>query len=182
MVQDMCLYPVQVSCCLEDTHIDAQHESDLNLAYIVNELANTVTVYRMDFMNQTSYRLQVVSTLPNKASGKGMSASAILLSPDGCFLYVTNRDENHKDGDLIVWFSISACGTQIARAGELRCGFQHPRAAALVGMDGRYLVVGSCFENGVKIYSRNIESGALKEGEYLLDVTQPSCFLECSFA
>ena len=131
----------------------------------------------MDLSQQRARRIQTVSTLPEHASGKGMSASAIMIAPDNRFLYVTNRDEGHREGDAIVWFSIPSDGATLSRAGELRSGVQHPRAASLVGPIGDYLVTGSPKADGVVIFSRNTRTGDLTLLDTFPEVIAPSSFL-----
>lgn len=63
--------------------------ADGSLAYLVNELANSVMTLSRDSSGNFSL-LNTVSTLPESFT-QPTKAAAIRLSPDGRFLYVTNR-------------------------------------------------------------------------------------------
>ena len=58
------------------------------MAYLVNEIGNTVSV--LSFNGKTFCTLQTISTLPADCSCYS-KASAIRLSPDGRFLFASNR-------------------------------------------------------------------------------------------
>jgi 6-phosphogluconolactonase (cycloisomerase 2 family) len=60
------------------------------LAYVINELDSTVTAYRFDPSTGLLSPLQVVSSLPDTFTGSSR-ASEIAVSPDGRFVYASNR-------------------------------------------------------------------------------------------
>jgi 6-phosphogluconolactonase (cycloisomerase 2 family) len=144
---------------------------------VVNELANTVSVYRL---SPTGAELtSSVSVLPEGSSGHGMFASAILLSADNRFIYITNRMENHPEGDAIVWLEISKDGDKLSKKSEVRTGLDHPRGAQL-SEDGRYLITGSKTQKGAVLYERNAQHGSLKEVARNEDVIAAACFVDIS--
>jgi 6-phosphogluconolactonase (cycloisomerase 2 family) len=107
-----------------------------------------------------------------------MCASAINMTPDKRFIYITNRLESHPKGDAIVWFMVSSDGRNLERMGELRTGLDHPRAAEIFEYDGRnYYIVGSKTEMGAVVYFIDMENGNLKEIARNADVLSPSGFV-----
>jgi 6-phosphogluconolactonase len=62
-------------------------------AFVVDELASTVTVFRYEPARCALVWAQTVSTLPPGFAGAN-SAAEIRLHPNGLFLYVTNRGNN----------------------------------------------------------------------------------------
>lgn len=67
----------------------AFHPSN-RLAYVVNELDSTVTAYRFDPATGALTPFQVVSSLPDTCVGNSRG-SEIAISPDGRFVYASNR-------------------------------------------------------------------------------------------
>lgn len=109
---------------------------------------------------------------------RGLNAAAILLSKDARTVYITNRLEGHPQGDTLVWFSVSGDGGELSRRGELRLGFDHPRAAQLLECEGKeYLITGSKTGKGAVIYQRGEQSGDLREVARNSEVQHSSCFL-----
>ena len=72
----------------------------LSVTYVVNELDSTVTVYEFNANDGDLRSLQRVSTLPDFFTGNSRAA-AICISPDGSYLYASNRGH-----DSIAIFSI----------------------------------------------------------------------------
>lgn len=85
----------------------AFHPSN-TLAYIVNELDSTVTAYRFDPASGAVAPFQVVSSLPDTYVGNSR-ASEIAVSPDGRFVYASNRGF-----DSVAIFAVGAGGRLVA--------------------------------------------------------------------
>src|SRR5262249_42701175 len=71
-------------------------------AYAINELDSTVTAYRFDASTGALEPFQIVSSLPDRFVGNSR-ASEIAVSPDGRFVYASNRGY-----DSIAIFAIDA--------------------------------------------------------------------------
>lgn len=87
---------------------------DNRFCYVVNELASTVTVFRNEEGIMTL--IQNLSTLPEDYSGESYCAD-IHLSPDGHFVYASNRGHNsiavfrrEDTGKLILMKTVSTMG------------------------------------------------------------------------
>lgn len=62
----------------------------LGLAYVVNELDSTVTLYRFDTSQGSLHPVQIIPTLPQSFTGNSR-ASSIAIDASGRFLYASNR-------------------------------------------------------------------------------------------
>lgn len=107
-----------------------------------------------------------------------MFASAIMLSEDAQHLYVTNRMENHPQGDSITWYGVSKDGSDLEKLGDIRTGLDHLRGAALFSAQDRsFLVTGSKTGKGAVVLERHKQTGGLTEVARQDEVCFPSCFV-----
>jgi 6-phosphogluconolactonase len=136
-------------------------------AYLVNEFANTVTVFDYNARSGTLTRVQSVSTLPDGFRGKS-SAADIHLHPNGRFLYVTNRPTD-TDGNLAV-LAVSSDDGKLTRVGHESTYGRVPRNFT-IQRDGRYLVVGNQESKTLVTFALDAGSGKLTlVGQAELDV------------
>jgi 6-phosphogluconolactonase len=137
------------------------------IAYLVQELDGTVSV--MEF-KKGKLRLLQETTLLKEPDQKGWAAD-IHLSPDGKFLYATNRGPANnitcfwvlKDGRLEF---LSQCTTR----GD------GPRNFA-ISPDGKFLLVAHQFSNEIVIFQRDKKTGALTDTGERIDVGAPVCLV-----
>jgi 6-phosphogluconolactonase (cycloisomerase 2 family) len=93
----------------------------LPVLYVNNELDSTVAVFGWDATTGAIEEHQVVSTIPNGFAGRNTTAE-IAASPDGRFLYVSNRGE-----DSVVQFSIGASTGALTYVATTPTGGAKPR-------------------------------------------------------
>ena len=103
-------------------------------AYVVNELNNTVTVMLRDLQSGTLDTLESMSTLPEGFSGFNYTAD-IHLSPEGRWLYVSNRGHNS-----IAAFAVSRDDGLLTPNGIFPCRGEVPRGFA-ISPEGNLLLV-----------------------------------------
>ncbi len=120
-------------------------------AYCVNELDATIDVYASDAGNLTL--LQTVRQLPEGATGR-IAAADIHLTPDGKFLYASERMTNI----LSIWAVDPATGLLSAR-GDVPCE-AGPRGFA-VDPAGRVLLCAGQASHHVGLYAIDAATGAL---------------------
>jgi 6-phosphogluconolactonase len=96
---------------------------------------------------------------------------AIHLSPDGRFLYATNRG----DANEIVIFAISERDGQLTPVGRQSTLGRTPREFA-IDPTGRWLIVGNQDSDSVYIFSRDVQTGLLAPNPARLDVGSPVDF------
>lgn len=137
------------------------------LAYLVQELDGTVSVLK--FSKGKLELLQELSLLTNSEQ-KGWAAD-IHLSPDGKFLYATNR----APANNITCFSVDKKGrlelkSQVSTLGD------GPRNFA-ISPDGKFVLVAHQFSNTIVVFNRNAKTGALSDSGKRIDVGAPVCIV-----
>jgi len=137
------------------------------LAYLVHELDGTVSV--LSFKNGRLGLLQEL-TLKSDSSQKAWAAD-IHLSPDGKFLYASNR----APANNITCFNVGKGGKLELRSQVSTCG-DGPRNFAL-SPDGKFLLVAHQFSNTIVIFKRDKKTGALTDTGERIDVGAPVCLL-----
>ena len=132
-------------------------------AYVIGELSGNVTVFKYDNGNLT--KIQSLNADDEHASG----SADIHLSPDGKFLYVSNR----LKGDGIAIFKVFPSSGRIERVGYQYTGI-HPRNFTITP-NGKYLLCACRDSNIVEIYERDKETGLLKKTDKSIAVDKPMC-------
>lgn len=139
-------------------------------AYGINELHNSVTVFRFDGEWGWLIELQTIATLPDTFEGISHCAD-LKISPDGRFLYGTNRGH-----DSIAVFSIAqehGLLTRIAIVPSLGGGPQN----LAITPDGSLLIVANMAGNNVVTFHLDGQTGKLTATGARVDMTAPSCVM-----
>jgi 6-phosphogluconolactonase len=132
--------------------------------YVNNELDSTVSVF--DWTAGRAVERQVVSTVAAGFSG-GNTTAEIAVSPDGRFLYVSNRGQ-----DSIVRFAVGADG-RLADAEAVSSGGARPRFFAL-GPDGRSLYAANQGSDLIVGFDIDAETGRLSPSGVRVRAGSPS--------
>lgn len=146
-------------------HIDIS--SDGKYLYLVQELSGMVTLFSTK--NNVLKELQTISSLPLNFNGKPASAD-IHISPDGNFLYVSNRGQSN---------SISIF--RINKKDGMMSLLEHQSSLGLAPRNfnfdpsGKYLLVANQNSNEVVIFERNLQTGLLKDTGNRISVGKPVC-------
>lgn len=136
--------------------------------YVINELNSTVIAYTYDEANGELVEKQTVSTLP--ASHQGENACAhIELSPDGRFLYASNRGH-----DSIAIFAVNPEDGLLEPVDHVSVLGQHPRHFTL-SPDGAHLLVANRDTNNVTVFARDEATGRLTPTGGSLNLSKPVC-------
>ncbi|MDE6353078.1 MAG: lactonase family protein [Muribaculaceae bacterium] len=130
-------------------HIVFNQKGDI--AYLVSELAGTVTIIDYDSEKGTFTTRRVVELDPNHAH----ASADIHLSSDGRFLYASNR----RIDDGLVCYAVDLESGELNRVGFTPTG-SHPRNFTIT-TDGKLQFVACRDDNRIEVYRRNLESGAL---------------------
>ncbi len=133
-------------------------------AYVIEELSGTVAAYA--YQNGKLKFLQRLSSHP--ADYKGVIGSAdIHLSPDGKFLYATNRGEANS----ISIFSVAANGMlQLKKVQST--GGKHPRNFT-IDPTGRFLLIANAHSDNIVIFKRNVKTGLLMDTGENIQISNP---------
>ncbi|PZU80910.1 MAG: 6-phosphogluconolactonase [Chryseobacterium sp.] len=139
---------------------------DGKIAYSIEELAGMISVY--DFSDNTLKEIQRIATHPDKIK-EGFESSDVHISPDGKFLYATNRvNENN-----IAIFKVLNDG-KLESIDYQKTGGKHPRTFA-IDETGKFIIVTNVNSNNVTVFKRNMETGFLKKVGKPLKINHPTC-------
>ncbi|HEX8427087.1 lactonase family protein [Hymenobacter sp.] len=134
-------------------------------AYLINELNSTVTALTYDAAQGTFSEIQTLSTLPADFVGEN-SCADIHVSPDGKFLYASNRGHNS-----IAVFAIDSRSNLTLIQHESTQG-KTPRNFTL-DPAGRLLLVGNQNTNNVFTYYIDKQSGKLRPTGQSITIPSP---------
>lgn len=137
--------------------------------YVINELANSVTLFDYDSETGTLVERQTLSTLPPDFEGKSYCAD-LKITPNGRFLYGTNRGH-----DSIAAYRIGDDGrlTLIEIAPSLGKGPQN----LAIAPNGELLLCANMPGNNVAVFRIDPASGKLTSVGDPLAMPSPSCIL-----
>lgn len=135
-------------------------------AYLVEELSGTVVAYR--YKDGKLLFLQRISTHPKDYKGVIGSAD-IHLSPDGKFLYTSNRG----DANTITIFSVASNGRLQWKGYQSVMG-KAPRNF-VIDPTGNYLLVANQDTDNIVIFKRSAQTGLLRYTGQQLSVSSPVC-------
>lgn len=141
---------------------------DGRYAYLTSELTATVTTFRYE-----DGKLTPVQAVPLTQPGfKGkVGAAAIHLSPDGRFLYATNRG----DANEIVIYSVDSTSGQLKLVGHQPSLGESPREFA-IDPTGQWLIVGNQNSGTAYVFRRDQQTGLLAPNPKRIDIDSPVDF------
>ena len=134
--------------------------------YCIEEMAGAISVYQYE--NGTLKKIQRINTHPDKIK-EGFESSDIHISPDGKFLYATNRGKENN----IAIFSIDENGL-LKNIGYQSTLGKHPRIFAL-DESGKFLVASNVTTGNVVVFKRNKKTGLLKKTGNEIKMENVSC-------
>ncbi|MGA4843564.1 lactonase family protein [Streptomyces sp. G45] len=137
-----------------------------DLAYVLNELAPTVTACAWDAADGALKPLAETSVLPGAPAGDAYP-SAVVVAPDGRFLWAATRGE-----DVVSVFALDADGTARLTA-TVPCGGRWPRDLA-VHPSGRFLYAANEHSGDVTWFTVDPDTGLPRRGGSV-DVPAASC-------
>ena len=137
-------------------------------AYAVNELGSSVSAYAYDAETGALTVKQRVSTLPAAWSGDNTCAD-IHVSPDGRFLYASNRGHNS-----IAAFAVESGTGRLAPLGHTPTRGEIPRNF-LITPDGRFLLAANQNSGNIVTFRVDEDSGRLEFTGHESEVPAPVC-------
>jgi 6-phosphogluconolactonase len=141
---------------------------DGKYAYLTSELAATVTVLSYDDGKLTPRQVVPMS----KPGFKGqVGAAAIHLSPDGRFLYASNRG----DANEIVIYAVDASNGHIHEVGRQSSLGKSPREFS-IDPTGQWLIVGNQNSDTAYVFRRDRQTGLLDANPKRIDLGSPVDF------
>jgi 6-phosphogluconolactonase len=134
--------------------------------YAVQELTGSVTV--LSFKNGTLSKLQQIDMF-EKPSNKKSGAADIHLSPDGKFLYASNR----ADYNDLAMYKVGTNGLLTWVGSQSTLGLA-PRNFA-IDPTGNFLLAANQNSNEIVVFKRNKKTGLLNDTGNRIAVGRPVC-------
>ncbi|HVQ38725.1 MAG TPA: lactonase family protein, partial [Pyrinomonadaceae bacterium] len=136
-------------------------------AYVINEMHVTITTFAVDRRTGNLREVQTVPTLPREPTAADSGAD-IHVSPDGRFLYCSNRGH-----DSISAFEIDRGGQLSLIAHESTRG-KTPRNFA-IDPTGTFLLVANQRSDSIVTFRIDSKSGRLSATGHVAEVPSPVC-------
>ncbi|MNX81652.1 6-phosphogluconolactonase [compost metagenome] len=137
-------------------------------AYLAHEFNGSITAYT--YAGGQLNKIQEIGTTAKDFEGR-IDAADIHVSPDGKFLYETNRG----DANTISAFAIQSSG-QLSFVATVSTMGKGPRNFT-IDPTGKYLLVGHQYTNEVVIFERNKKTGTLKDTGKRMEIGAPVCLI-----
>lgn len=137
--------------------------SDGKFAYLINEIGGTVIAFR--YADGMLDEIQTVAADTVNAQGSG----DIHLSPDGKYLYASNR----LKADGVAIFKVNETNGTLTKVGYQLTGI-HPRNF-IITPNGKYLLVACRDTNVIQIFERDQATGLLTDIKKDIKVDKPVC-------
>jgi 6-phosphogluconolactonase len=128
----------------------------LPVAYLINEINNTVDVFQMEKTTGALSSIQTLTTLPEGFTDFSACAD-IHVSPDGRHLYASNRGHNS-----LAIYRIQAESGQLESLGWVPTKGDFPRNF-MITEDGSQVLVANQNSDNIVIFDRNPASGQLTQ-------------------
>lgn len=136
--------------------------------YLATEMGNSVVVFGYDAPTGALELRQKLGTLPADFTGTSYAAD-IHCSPDGRWLYVSNRGH-----DSIVRYAVEPVTGRLSAAAWTPSHGRWPRNFA-ISPDGRWMVITNQFSGNAAVCPLSPETGAPGEPVQDISIPQPSC-------
>lgn len=122
--------------------------------YCVEEISGTISTYEFE---KGAFNFLETTKIESTNETKDFGSAEILISPDGNFLYVSNRGLENN----ISIYSINNDGT-LKNIGTQSSLGKHPRNFA-ISPNGKFLIVANMNSGDIIIFKRNLKTGLLKK-------------------
>lgn len=142
---------------------------DGKFAFLINEIDLTITSLAYDEKLGTLKEIQTVPTLPTGVSGASNSCADIHVSPNGKFLYGSNRGHNS-----IVSYKIDEKTGRLEYIEHVSTGGKKPRNFA-IEPNGKFLLVANQDSDNIVVFRIDEKTGKLKSTGSAAQVPVPVC-------
>ncbi|HCN82897.1 MAG TPA: 3-carboxymuconate cyclase [Sphingobacteriaceae bacterium] len=136
-------------------------------AYLIQEINGTITAF--DYKDGNLKILQTVSIVPEGFTGR-VGAADIHVSPDGKFLYGSNRGDAN---DLSI-YAINQTDGKLTFVGRQSTLGKTPRNFA-IDPTGNFLLAANQDSNDIFVFKRNQKTGLLTPTGQKITISKPSC-------
>ncbi|ERI91786.1 hypothetical protein HMPREF1982_02829 [Clostridiales bacterium oral taxon 876 str. F0540] len=137
-------------------------------AYVLTELSSEVLALQYDSSNGSFEQIGYFNALPEDFNGESIGA-AIHISPDGNYLYASNRGHNS-----IAVFKIDASSGKLSLAEHVSTEGDHPRDFE-IDPSGNFLLAANMNTNNIVVFRIDKNTGRLTNTEYSISIPSPVC-------
>ena len=137
-------------------------------AYVIGEMANTVTAFDYDASTGTLTEIQSITTLPADFKGRSHTAE-VQVHPSGKFVYGSNRGH-----DSIAIFTVDPATGKLTAAGHEPTLGKNPRNFA-IDPTGAYLLAENQDSGSIVLFKIDPATGGLKQVGEPLSIPMPVC-------
>lgn len=137
-------------------------------AYVINELASTITAFTYQPDRGRLEPVQTVSTLPETFTGSNTTAE-VQVHPSGRFLYGSNRGH-----DSLAIFAVDQATGKLTPKGHVSSQGKTPRHFGIDPTGVYLVVVNQDSDNGV-LFRIDPETGQLTPTQQSIEVSMPVC-------
>lgn len=142
---------------------------DGKIAFVINELDSSVTALEFDSKRGTLKEIQTVSTLPNDFNGTNNTCADVHVSPNGRFLYGSNRGH-----DSIVSYKIDAQNGKLELIEHTSTQGKTPRNFA-IEPGGKFLLAANQNSDSIVVFRIDEKTGKLTSTGNTAQVPSPVC-------
>jgi len=144
---------------------DAKH------GYVIDEMGNTIIAFDYDKQKGTLHQIQSISTTPDTYKGSDNSTAEIAISPDGKFLYGSNRGVG-----TIAVYAIDQNTGQLTKVQDAESGGTTIRSFG-IDPSGTWVLAGLQEKNQVVEFRRDKKTGKLTLTKTAVDTPTPVCVI-----
>jgi 6-phosphogluconolactonase len=137
-------------------------------AYVINEIASTVTAFRYDGQRGVLEPQQTISTLPKAFHGNNSTAE-VQVHPSGKLLYGSNRGHNS-----IAVVAVDPMTGRLSLVGHQSDQIKTPRNFA-IDPTGSYLLVANQDADSIVVFRIDAQTGELRPTGTRVEVPVPVC-------
>lgn len=139
-------------------------------AYVINEMALTITAFRYNEADGTLSEVQTISTLPEGTQHeKSFSTAEVQVHPSGKFVYGSNRGH-----DTIACFSVDSETGRLTSIGHASTGGKTPRNFG-IEPSGRYLLAANQDSGNILVLAIDQSTGKLTSTGNEIQIPKPVC-------
>lgn len=137
-------------------------------AYVINEMACTVTAFRYNPQHGTLEELQTITTLPHEKRDD-YSTAEVQVHPSGKFVYGSNRGRNS-----IAIFTVDEQTGRLTAAGHQATQGKTPRNFG-IDPSGKFLLAANQDSDNIVVFKIDASTGQLTPTGHEIKVPKPVC-------
>jgi 6-phosphogluconolactonase len=137
-------------------------------AYVIDEMANTITAFDYDAEHGVLKTIQTIGTLPKDFHGESWTAE-VQVHPSGRFVYGSNRGQ-----DSIASFAVQGETGKLRSVGHQAHEIKTPRNFG-IDPSGKYLIVANQDGNSLVTFRIDAQTGELTPTGSVVEVPKPVC-------